>query len=152
MARNTVKVEGLRELGEALKDLPKSAQKATLRRVLKKAAEPTQASWKAKVRPRRDTGHYEESIVIGTKLTRRQAKFAKKEGKSFSEIHVGTSDPAGVQDEFGNYRQPANPSARPAWEETQDQALKIIRDELGGEIEKTRARLARKAARLAAKG
>lgn len=147
-----IKIEGLAELDFALTELPKSTAKATLRRVLKKAARPTQEAWKAKVRPRRDTGHYEESIITGTKLTRRQARFAKQETKSSSEIHIGTSDPAGVQDEFGNFRAPAHPSARPAWEETQDEALAIIRENLGDEIEKSRQRLAAKAARIAAKG
>lgn len=150
MARSTVKVEGLRELGEALKGLPKATQRATLRRVLKLAAQPVQESMRAKA-PKL-TRDLENSIITGTKLTRRQAKFAKKEGKSFSELYVGTSNPAGVPQEFGTFKETAQPFARPAWEETQDQALKIIRDELGGEIEKTRARLARKAAKLAARG
>lgn len=146
----TVKMEGLRDLERALAELPKSTAKATLRRVLKRAAAPVQASMRAKA-PKR-THDLEESIVTGTRLTRRQARAAKQETKHFSEIHVGTSNPAGVPQEFGWTDGAAQPFARPAWEETQDEALKIIGDELGGEIEKSAARLARKAAKLAAGG
>ena len=152
MARSTVSLTGMRELDAALVALPKAAGRATLRRLLKKAAVPVRDTWKAKVQPRRDTGHYEDSIIIGTKLTRRQSRFAKTETKSSSEIHIGTSDPAGIQDEFGNFRQVAHPSARPAWEETQNDALAIITTELENEIEKTRLRLAARAARAAAAG
>lgn len=150
MARNTVKVEGLRDLDRALQELPKATQRATLRRVLKKAAKPVEESMQAKA-PKL-TRDLEQSIVTGTKLTRRQARYARREGKSFSEIYVGTSNPAGVPQEFGTFKESAQPFGRPAWAETQDQALKIIGDELGGEIDKSRARLARKAAKLAAKG
>lgn len=148
----TVRIEGLRELERALAELPKATARNTLQRVLKKAAEPTADAWKAKAP--RDAGQYAESIIVGpsSKLTGRQKKDAKKEGKHFAEIHVGTADPAGQQQEFGNINHPAQPSGRPAWKETQDGALNTIKAELGGEIEKSAARLASKAARLAAKG
>lgn len=146
----TVKIEGLRELEKALSELPKATARNTLRRVLKARAEPVRDVWKGKVPV--ETGHYRESIIVGTRLTSRQAREAKREGKDFAEIHIGTSDPAGQQQEFGNINHPAQPSGRPAWDETQDRVLAGIADDLGAEIEKSRARLARKAARLAAKG
>ena len=148
--RVTVKMEGLADLERALMELPKATGKATLRRVLKKAAAPVEAAMVAKA-PRL-TGALQISIRSGTKLTKRQQRFAKKEGKSSSDIYVGTADPAGIPQEFGTFDQSAQPFARPAWEETQDGALVTIATELGGEIEKSRARLAAKAARLAAKG
>lgn len=145
-----VKMEGLADLERALMELPRATSKATLRRVLKKAAAPVEAAMVAKA-PRL-TGALQISIRSGTKLTKRQQRFAKKEGKSSSEIYVGTADPAGIPQEFGWSEGAAHPFARPAWEETQDGALVTIATELGGEIEKSRARLAAKAARLAAKG
>ncbi len=145
-----VKVDGLAELDFALTELPKSTAKATLRRVLKQAAAPVEAAMVAKA-PKL-TGALKVSIRSGTKLTKRQQRFAKKEGKSSSEIYVGTADPAGVAQEFGTFDQNAQPFGRPAWDETQDEALAIISENLGTEIEKSRERLAAKAARLAAKG
>jgi hypothetical protein len=79
-----------------------------------------------------------------SKLTSRQKKDAKKEGKFFAEIHVGTSDPAGQQQEFGNMNHPAQPSGRPAWERTQDRVLEGIGDDFRAEIEKAAARRAKR--------
>jgi len=141
---------GMRELDAALVALPKSAARTTLRRVLKLAAKPMVQA--AKDKAPKLTRALEESIVAGTKLTKRQQKFAKADGKSSSEIYVGTSDPAGIPQEFGTFDQHAQPFMRPAWEETKNPALTIISTELEKEIEKTRLRIAAKAARAAAAG
>src|SRR5689334_15899920 len=111
-----VKFTGGRELEKALNDLPKATQRNVLRRGLKKVADPVADDWQA--RAPRLTGQLEHSIIVGpsSKLTSRQKKDAKREGKHFAEIHVGTSDPAGQQQEFGNINHPAQPSGRPAWE------------------------------------
>ncbi len=137
---------GDKDLERALGELPKATARNTLRRVLKKAALPVQSAWQA--RAPKLTGTLERSIVVGTKLTRRQARDAKRDGKHFAEIHVGTSDPAGVPQEFGTFKEPAQPSGRPAWEATKAEALATIGRELGTEIEKSAARLARKAAKV----
>lgn len=148
----TVKVEGGKELDFALSELPKATSRNTLQRALKKGGEKVRDAWQPRVPVL--SGQYARSIVVGpsSKLTSRQKKDVKKEGKHFAEIHVGTADPAGQQNEFGNINMPANPSARPAWDGTKDGVLAGIAKDLGEEIEKSRARLARKAARLAAKG
>jgi HK97 gp10 family phage protein len=150
MPRQTVKFEGGRELEAALKELPRATGRSVVRRTLKQAAEPVRRSWQAKA-PQL-TGQLKGSIIVGIKLTKRQARSVKKAGKSTSEIHIGTSDPAGLMTEFGNMHQAAEPSGRPAWAATQDDALRIIGGELRNQIEKARVRLARKAARAAAKG
>lgn len=148
----SAKVEGLSDLTFALGELPKATARNTLQRTLKKGGEKVRDAWAPNV-PKL-TGHYEHSIIVGpsSKLTSRQKRDAKKEGKYFAEQHVGTSDPAGQQNEFGNIHMAANPSGRPAWEATKEDVLAGIGTDLGTEIEKARARLARKAARLAAKG
>lgn len=143
-------VEGLRELEKALADLPKSTARSAIRRALRSAAEPLVNA--AQENAPKLTGELEKSIIVGTRLTKRQARAARKEGKYFSEIHVGTSNPAGVPQEFGTFKEGAQPFMRPAWDGTKDQVLDGIKDSLAEEIEKARARLARKAARLAAKG
>ncbi len=145
MAARTVKVEGLRELDRALGELPKATARAALQRTLKKAAQPVKAAMKAKA-PKL-THDLEESIVDGTKLTRRQARMVKKDGKDFATRHVGSSNPAAIPQEFGTFKESAQPFARPAWAATQDEALDIIKRELGGEIMKSARRLAIKQTR-----
>lgn len=144
-----VRLEGFRELDHALGELPKATARNVLQRVLKKRAKPVQDAWQGKAPVL--TGHYSHSIIIGpsSKLTPRQKRDAKKEGKYFAEIHIGTSDPAGQQNEFGNVNMPANPSGRPAWDATKDGVLSGIAKDIGEEIEKAASRLARKAAKLA---
>jgi HK97 gp10 family phage protein len=144
MAR-TVKITGLRELEAALADLPKATGKNVLRRVLRNRAKPieTEAEANAPVL----TGGLQSRIYTGTRLTRRQAQAVKKEGKSDVEIHVGTSDPAGLATEFGNYHQAAEPWLRPAWDANVSGVLDGIAADLGTEIEKAAQRLARKAGR-----
>lgn len=145
MAIQVVKVEGFRELAKALEELPKATARNTLRRVLKKAAEPVRndAQQKAPVL----TGGLKASINVGTQLTRRQKADAKKEGTYFSEVHVGTASGHGIPQEFGTFKDTAHPFMRPSWDANQGKALKIIGDELGKEIEKSAIRRARKLAK-----
>lgn len=141
----TVKMEGLRELDFALGELPKTTGKATLRRVLKKAAEPLRRH--AEQLAPRLSGALATSIVVGTKLTRRQARIARKAPKSTVEMFIGPNNPAAVPQEFGTHDQRAQPFMRPAWDAEQNGVLVEISTELGGEIEKSAARLAKKRAR-----
>lgn len=143
--RSTTRISGLRELESALANLPKATGKSVLRRVLRKAATPIEDS--AEGNAPTLTGGLQSRIVTGTRLTRRQAQMVRKEGKSDVEIHVGTADPAGLQTEFGNVHQSAEPWLRPAWDENKDGALETIASDLGEEIDKAAKRLARKAAR-----
>lgn len=145
MARETFKLTGGRELEAALAKFSKPMAKAIARRALKRAADPILGVYQALTTIK--TGNLEQSEMIGTKLTRRQARLARRLGKSDVELHIGTSDPAGVQEEFGNAHQSPHPSLRPAWDEEGGQkAVDRIADELRGEIMKTAARVARKAA------
>lgn len=142
----TIRVDGLRELEAALSELPKSTGKAVLRRTAIKALEPFDKAWRAKA-PRL-TGALEESGGVGTKLTKRQARLnRKREDKASVEVYAGPNDPSAIQDEFGNEHQAAQPFARPAWDGTKEEALEIVKSELGTQIEKAAQRLARKNAR-----
>lgn len=146
MARVVVKIEGLKELDRALGELPKATAKATLRRVLKEAGEPLARSARAKAPV--DEHYLYESIDVSTRLNPRQRSLHKEEGgKAFQEMFVGTNNPAGVQQEFGNEHNAAQPFMRPAWDETKQQTLDLISNSLWGEIEKSAERLARKAAK-----
>lgn len=148
-------VPGLSELDKALGELPKAVARGVLRRVGLKALAPFVEKWKSLApvdadpasTPNRPPGTYRDSIHAGTKLNASQAKTARREGKSFAEVYAGTNDPAGVQTEFGNVHQGAQPAGRTAWDATQDEVLKQIGEQLGPEIEKSAARLARRRAR-----
>lgn len=144
----TVKVEGLSELDKALGQLPKATAKNVLRRVLKEAGEPIARA--ARDRAPRDELHLYENIDVGTKLTRRQAALHRKmfkDDRVTAEVFVGASNPAGVQQEFGNERHAPQPFMRPAWDATKRQALHIIEHLLWTEIDKAAKRQARKAAK-----
>lgn len=142
----TFKVEGLRELDAALGQLTVSAAKGVLRRVGRKALVPFDESWRSKA-PHL-TGQLEESGGVGSKLTRSQRKAVERE--NFIEVFAGPGpNPQAIQQEFGNVNQAASPFVRPAWEETKDQTLDIVKRELGDEIQKAAKRAARKQAKLA---
>lgn len=144
----TVKIEGLNALTETLlKELPESVGRASIQRTLKKRAQPFAEKWRGMVP--RDEGHYAASIIVGpnSRLTSRQKKDGRKEGKRFAEIHVGTSDPAGQQQEFGNVNHPPQPSGRPAWEASQPGMIEGIGQDFAADLEKTAARRARKLAK-----
>ena len=145
----SAKVEWLQGSDKALAEVgKKSTEKAILRRTLVRAATPVQQQWQA-LAPKL-TGQFAESIVIGgnNKLTRRQKSSVYKAGAlGVVEIHVGSIDVAGLQTEFGNIHQAAEPSGRPAWEATKETALNIISTALWDEISKAAARAARKRAK-----
>jgi HK97 gp10 family phage protein len=162
--RTVVRVEGFRELDKALGQLPESTARNTLRRVLKKAAEPIhiQAKSLAPVRDASDPDVYygpadnrrlrlrgttKFLVQSGTRLTKRQARAVRKAGKYFAEHYVGTRDRVAQLVEYGTSESRAQPFMRPAWDANKMKALEIIKSELGEEIQKSATRLARKRAK-----
>lgn len=146
--RQVVRVEGLKELERALKQLPQATSKTISRNVLKKAAQPVAEAGRANA-PLGPTGNLKGSYGVGTKLTRRQRQLHRKQ--SPIEVFAGPNDPAAVQTEFGNDHQAAEPHLRPAWDATKMQALDIVKTELAKSIDRTSKRLARRAAKAAGK-
>jgi hypothetical protein len=142
-------IEGLSDLEDALiSELPKATARNVLLRTLKDVGQVI-ADAESAYAPRL-TGKLALSPSVGTKLTRRQKSLFPKE--SDVEVYVGpTPHPKSVQTEFGNSHQAAHPHLRPAWDGNATRTLDTIRDTLAEEIEKARARAARKAERLAAK-
>ena len=146
----TVRIDGLRELDRALGELPRQATaKAVLRRVLKRAGEPIAEKANALAPDDPSTpGGLHVSVVVGTKLNKRQARIERKaDDRAFQAMYVGTNDVAGVQQEFGNINHGPQSFMRPAWDGEQHTALRIIADDLGDEIAKTAKRLAARGAR-----
>lgn len=141
------KIDGFAELDRALGQLPRATARNALNRGLKRAATPTLETWKA-LAPR-DQGFLVQSIIMGpsSKLNRSQRQDARREGQYFAEIHVGTNDPAGRQQEFGNINHVAQPSGRPAWDSNKAKALATLKDFLWEEIQKSARRYAKKLAK-----
>lgn len=153
MARQTVKITGLRELENALRELPKATGKNVLRRVLRKRAEPMAdaARSSAPDDPATGAGDLRSSIAVSTKLSKRQASLHRKmfrDDKAAVEMFVGAGPvPQATQQEFGNINHGPQPFMRPAWDSGKDQILDGIKDDLAEEIDKAAKRLARKAAK-----
>lgn len=141
----SVKVEGLKELEQALQGLPRANAKAVLRRTMKEAGEPVAKT--ARALAPEEMGYLRESIDVGTKLSARQSKLHKKE--SPVEMFIGPGpDPAAHLQEFGSGPgDQAQPFMRPAWDQHKVEVLDTIANRTWLEIEKTAARLAKKAAK-----
>lgn len=144
-------VEGFRELDAALGDLPKATAKNTMRRVLLKAGEPIVEA--ARRLAPEFSGNLKTSLDISTKLSGRQKRENRKNPSlSYVEAYAGAGAlPQAHLREFGADQHAPEPFMRPAWDSTQTEVLNGIKDDLAAEIEKARARLARKQARLIAK-
>jgi HK97 gp10 family phage protein len=151
MWRQSMKVgiEGLPELLKTLEELPKSTQKSTLQRVLKKAGQPILESIERGASAHRDSGRMVESFSISTRLNPANQKSATREGKNFAEVYVGTRrGSAAILVEWGTVNMTAKPFIRPAWDSNKERALGIIRSEIWSEVSKSAARNAKKLAKL----
>lgn len=145
MARNTVRVEGLREVETALAQLGKSTGRNVMRRVALARLEPMAEEMRRLVPV--DSGDLKDSIAVTTKNPRRNRK------RSEVEAHAGPGrHPQGHLREFGGDKNPPAPFVRPAWDGGKGNLLEGIKEDLWAEIEKAAQRQARKAARQAAKG
>lgn len=150
----SVRVEGLREIEAALDQLEKRAtRKAVGRRVLKKAGQPLADDMNRLAPDDPETpGGLNRSYAVSTKLNASQRREANREGRDDVYMYVGTNDPAGVQQEFGNVNHGPQPHARPAWDAGKQRTLDIIVDEFRDEIDNAVRRQSARAARLAARG
>jgi len=142
--KTTVKVEGLKELDEALSQFTPTKRRSIGRKALDEAGEIMAKSMRSKAPV--DEGGLRESIDVSGVLAKGPKAAHKKIAEQ--ERYVGPdSRPAAVQQEFGNENHAPQPFARPAFDETGDQVLKRIGDELWIGIEKAAKATARKAPR-----
>ena len=140
----TFKLEGLRELEAALRQMPQATARRVGVRVLREGAEPI-ARAARRLAPVGE-GDLVESIDVGTNLAPSQR--GDKGAVAPLEVHVGPGQqPQAITQEFGTYKEPAQPFMTPAWEAERMNALDIVGTGLGIEVEKTAARLAKKRAR-----
>lgn len=148
-----MRVDGLRELDATLRALAeefgKPAAKAVLRRVADKALQPMAETARGLAPDDPATGgdDLKASITVGGKLTKRQAKLARKDqNKALVTRYMGTADEAGVPQEFGTVNHGPQPFMRPAFDQHTESTIRLVGTELGPEIEKTAARLAKRRA------
>lgn len=152
-SRSSVRIEGLKELDRALSQLPKATAKNVLRRTAIRALAPVIAD--AKLRVPVDEGDLRDSLKVAGKLSKRQQRKNAKavaEGKAAVQLYAGPAAlPHAHLVEFGTSHMPPQPFMRPAWDANKMKVLELIRLDLGNEIERAAARLARKAARTSRK-
>lgn len=148
-----VKIEGLRELEVALRELPKATGKNVLRRVLREIAEPIAAEAAASA----DTvsGDLARSFGVGTKLSPNQSKKHRKmfkDDRAAVEMFVGAGAlPQAHLEEFGSINNSPTPMLRPAWDSHSGSMLVNVSKKLWTEIDKAAARYAKKMAKLGMK-
>jgi HK97 gp10 family phage protein len=139
-----VKIEGLKEAQKALRKLPDATAKNVMRRVLKTHG--AAIAKRAQELAPENSGDLRESIVVSTKLTKRQRKQHRKAAKDDVEVYIGAGEvPQAHLQEFGTKNHPPQPFMRPAWDGAKRMILVGIRKDLWAEIKKAAARLARKA-------
>lgn len=142
--KTTVKVEGLKELDEALSQFTPTKRRAIGRVALDNAGEITAKAARALAPV--DSGGLRESIDVSGTLSRAQKAEHSKQAEQ--ERFIGPdSRPQGHLREFGSDGNPPEPYMRPAWDQTKEQVLDRIGDELWVGIEKAVASTARKALR-----
>lgn len=148
----TYKTKGFKELEQALaNELPKATARNAMRRAATNAMKHIES--RAKQLAPRDEGALADSITTKNVKAKRtsRTRYAKSDG-----IAVATgptsrraSDPGGnaAWQEFGTVDMPANPYMRPAADGEAPKVISDVREELASQIEKAKARIARKAAK-----
>lgn len=142
MMVDRIRVEGLKELNEALQEFSKATERNIVRRALLKAGEPIMHA--AASRAPRLRGSLQASVTEGTKLSRRQ----KALNRQVSGVEVFVGPGALVQaitQEFGTVNHPPQPFMRPAWDENSRRALDVFKLAMTVEIDKAAKRAAKKA-------
>lgn len=140
-----VKVEGLKEIKSALRQLPDATAKNVLRRVGRLALEPVAEAMRQSAPV--DSGALKKSITVGSRLSRAQRAQHRRTGDDI-EIFAGPRNfPSATMQEFGTKNQGEQPFVRPAWDAHRHSVLDSVGKQLWAEIRKATARLARKSAK-----
>ncbi|RKF23375.1 hypothetical protein D6851_02575 [Altericroceibacterium spongiae] len=150
--KTSVKLEGFKELEDNLYRLKYGTAKSNTRRAMKESLEPTARMMRAKAPVY--SGTLKESIAISSlQKSGRQREFTKQSGSGLT-MYIGPSREGALQgqmQEFGTYKEPAQPFARPAWESDKMNVLDRFSVFLWDNVVKALGRQARKLARAAKK-
>lgn len=142
MVQQVTKLEGFRELSDALGKLNKSTERSLLRRVAIRALEPIQERAKQIVPV--DEGHLRDSIVIGTKLTKNAKAADRQEPRQGVRMFLGSASRNAVPREYGTFRTPGTFFLSSSWYSLRDKMLDQVRDDIWKSIEKVAKRAAKR--------
>jgi HK97 gp10 family phage protein len=145
----TMKLDGFDGFEQNLEQLEKLAtRRAVARRSLIKAAQPM-ADMAQGMAPVGDTNTLAPSIMVGTKLSKRQAALHRKmfrNDRAAVEVFVGAGPLSSAHtQEFGTAHHGPQPFMRPAWDSDHKALLQRLGEIMAKEIEKAITRQARKA-------
>lgn len=141
MAREYVKLTGMRELERNLAKLPPAVRRTNALKALREGGEIT-AKVARSLAPV-DQGDLRESIHAGATLATSQR--GDRGAVAPVESYVGPGQhPQAITQEFGTFKEPAQPYMRPAWESTRMAVLDRIGALLGIYIERAIVRQASK--------
>ena len=85
-----MKIEGLKQVQVALRELPDATAKSVIRRVLRRRAKPIAEAARSRVPV--DEGDLKDSIGVSARLSRRQKRLHKKGGPNDIEIFAGATE------------------------------------------------------------
>lgn len=149
MASPVFRVEGLKEIDAALGALPKATGRNVMRRAGVKALTPIAEDMRQRAPDDPNTGgnDLKSSITVTTKRPKKHRK------ESEVEVYAGPGPLVqAIQQEFGNQNHGPQAFTRPAWDAGRDRIVPDLIEAFWPEIKKAADRVARKTARLAAKG
>ncbi|HXH52536.1 MAG TPA: HK97-gp10 family putative phage morphogenesis protein [Sphingomicrobium sp.] len=143
------RIEGLAECERVLFELSRATAKGTVRRVLKKAAEPMRAlaASLAPDDPATPPLDLHTSIAISHRQKGGRQRSFTREARDEVAIYIGPTRkgyPQAIMMEFGTFKDRAQPYMRPAWEREQGPSLVRIANLLGEELHKTVMRIRRR--------
>ncbi len=138
MAAGRSTMSGVRELDKLLKKLPERVARNVVRGAVRKAGKVVETEMRTRA-PVGPTGNLKASIgQIGVRQPDKRKvvrTVGALRGGGFKGYHAHLV-------EFGTVKMPARPFIRPAWDQTQGEALKVMGKELGKGVEKAARRLA----------
>ena len=147
----TMRLEGFEGFERNLANLERLAtRRAVARRALIKAAKPM-AEIAQGMAPVGDTNTLAPSIMVGTRLSKRQASLHRKmfrNDRAAVEVFIGAGPLSSAHtQEFGTTHHAPQPFMRPAWDQDHKALLQRLGELMAKEIDKAITRQARRAAR-----
>jgi len=159
MARSTFRLTGFKELERALaEELPKATARGALLRTAKKVMKPIETGMAERApfdeNDRDDDGNHLNETMKTQTVTAKRARGSVQFDRSTGVAVMTGPAPVGKRaranagwQENGTAKMPANPYARPTADAEGENVIHSVRDELAAEIDKTKTRIARRAAK-----
>jgi HK97 gp10 family phage protein len=132
--QSKIKLVGMKEVEQALGRLKTATARSKGRKILKEAGEPIARA--ARNLAPRDEYDLVESIDVSPVLNKSERRKHRKGSFADVEMHIGPSGlPQAILQEFGTFKEPAQPFIRPAWDANREQTLELVSNLLWLEIQ-----------------